>query len=106
MKPRLLIVDDDEEIRTQMKWALNRDYDVTLAEDSAGAVEAFQEKRPPVVLLDLGLPPQPATPEEGLKTLSELLAIDPLTKVVIVSGQGEKEVALRAIGAGAYDFLT
>jgi two-component system NtrC family response regulator len=44
-------------------------------------------------------------PEEGLATLSELLALDRLAKVVIITGQGEKDVALRAIGLGAYDFL-
>ena len=58
-----------------------------------------------MVLLDLGLPPQPGNPEEGLAALSELLALNRLAKVVIITGQGEKEVALRAIGAGAYDFL-
>lgn len=105
MKPKLLIVDDDEEIRTQMKWALAQDYNITLAEDNPSAMEAFRAIRPPVVLLDLGLPPQPANPEEGLRTLSELLNIESTTKVVIITGQGEKEVALRAIGAGAYDFL-
>lgn len=62
-------------------------------------------EQPAVVLLDLGLPPQPANPEEGLATLSEMLAVDRLAKVVIITGQGEKEVVLRAIGAGAYDFL-
>lgn len=104
-KPRLLIVDDDEEIRTQMKWALGGDYALSLAGDRAQALELFREQRPAVVLLDLGLPPQPATPDEGLATLSELLAIDPITKVVIVSGQGEKATAMRAIGLGAYDFF-
>jgi two-component system NtrC family response regulator len=58
-----------------------------------------------VVLLDLGLPPQPANPEEGLAALSEILAADRLAKIVIITGQNEKEVALRAVGAGAYDFL-
>ncbi len=106
MNPKLLIVDDDEEIRTQMKWALAKDYDVALAENRATAVEMFRAAQPMVVLLDLGLPPHPNTAEEGLATLSELLTINPLVKVVIVSGQGEKENALRAIGAGAYDFLT
>ncbi|MEY4917065.1 MAG: Transcriptional regulatory protein ZraR, partial [Verrucomicrobiota bacterium] len=106
MNPKLLIVDDDEEIRTQMKWALAKDYDVALAENRTAAVETFRTAQPMVVLLDLGLPPHPNTAEEGLATLSELLTINPLVKVVIVSGQGEKENALRAIGAGAYDFLT
>ena len=106
MNPKLLIVDDDEEIRTQMKWALAKDYDVSLAEDRASALENFRAAQPAVVLLDLGLPPNPSNPEEGLAILSDLLALDRLVKVVIISGQGEKENALRAIGAGAYDFLS
>src|ERR1700694_1942291 len=106
MNPKLLIVDDDEEIRTQMKWALTQDYEVVLAEDRASAVSAFQEHRPAVVLLDLGLPPHPGTPEEGLAVLSEIAGHDQFTKVIIGSGQGERNNALQAIGAGAYDFLT
>jgi len=105
MKPPLLIVDDDEEIRTQLKWALTKDYDVQLAEDRAGAVEAFKASRPLVTMLDLGLPPRPNEPVEGLAVLEEVLAADPSAKVIIVSGQGEKENAVQAVGAGAYDFL-
>jgi two-component system NtrC family response regulator len=58
-----------------------------------------------VTLLDLGLPPRPNEPEEGLAVLSAVLALDPLAKVIVVSGQGDKQNALRAVGAGAYDFL-
>jgi two-component system, NtrC family, response regulator len=105
MNPTLLIVDDDDEIRTQMKWALAKDYEILLAEDRPRAIESFRSAHPLVVLLDLGLPPHPGDPEEGLATLSELLALDRLAKVVIITGQGEKEIALRAIGSGAYDFL-
>jgi two-component system NtrC family response regulator len=105
MKPRLLIVDDDEEIRTQMKWGLAQEYDVLLAEDRRTAMALFSEQRPLVALLDLGLPPRPAEPVEGLETLSEMLSQDNLAKVIIISGQGEKDNALRAVGAGAYDFL-
>jgi len=105
MKPKLLIVDDDEEIRTQMKWALGGDYEVFQAESRSSALEVFRTERPAAVLLDLGLPPHPNNPEEGLAVLTELLAQDRLVKVIIISGQGEKENALRAIGAGAYDFL-
>jgi len=105
MNPKLLIVDDDDEIRTQMKWALAKDYDIVLAEDRPSALEMFRSAKPSVVLLDLGLPPQSGNPEEGLATLSELIASDRLIKVVIITGQAEKEIALRAIGAGAYDLL-
>jgi two-component system NtrC family response regulator len=105
MKPTLLIVDDDEDIRAQMKWALTADYEVVMAGDRSGAVAAFEANRPLVTLLDLGLPPRPNDPEEGLATLSSLLEADPLSKVIIVSGQGDKQNAMRAVGSGAYDFL-
>lgn len=105
MKPKLLIVDDDEEIRTQMRWALAPDYEVVLAADRATALDVFRAERPTVVLLDLGLPPHAGTPQEGLAALAEMLAHDRTTKVVIVSGQAEKSAALEAIGAGAYDFV-
>ena len=105
MKPELLIVDDDEEIRSQMRWALEADYEVHLAEDQASALEAFKKRRPPVVLLDLGLPPWPGDPREGLATLAQLLALDSRVKVIIITGQTEKAVALHAIGEGASDFL-
>jgi len=104
-KTRLLIVEDDEDIRTQMKWALGSDYEVLTAGDRAGALAAFTADHPLVTLLDLGLPPRPNEPEEGLAVLSAVLALDPLAKVIVVSGQGEKQNALRAVGAGAYDFL-
>ncbi len=88
-----------------MKWALLDDYDAVLAEDRPSAVEAFGREKPPVVLLDLGLPPHPGNPQEGLAALSDLLSQDPLAKIVIITGQSEKENALQAIGQGAYDFL-
>jgi two-component system NtrC family response regulator len=105
MKPQLLIVDDDEEIRTQMKWALAKDYEILTADNRASAIEIFRSSRLATVLLDLGLPPRPTLPDEGLATLAELQALDRLVKVVIISGQGERDVALQAVGTGAYDFL-
>src|SRR5207249_11778462 len=72
----------------------------------AGGVAAWREQRPSVVLLDLGLRPTDAGPEEGMAALSEMLALDSLAKIIIITGQAEKKNALQAIGAGAYDFLT
>ena len=105
MKPRLLIVDDDEAIRTQKKWALSQDYDVCFAEDRRGAVEAFEANSPAVTLLDLGLPPRPNECDEGMAALSDILAIDSTAKVIVISGQSEKQNAIQAVGSGAYDFL-
>jgi two-component system NtrC family response regulator len=104
MKHALLIVDDDEEIRTQMKWALHGDYEVLMAEDRPSALKAFSASHPAVVLLDLGLPPSPGDPTEGLRTLAEILQADPQTKVIVITGQGEKPVALQAVGEGAHYF--
>ncbi|MDQ6912859.1 MAG: PEP-CTERM-box response regulator transcription factor [Verrucomicrobiota bacterium] len=105
MKPTVLIVDDDEEIRTQMKWALSQDYEVSFAENRPDAVEIFRTTSPVITLLDLGLPPHPNDSDEGLATLSDILSRDDSAKVIIVSGQGDKTNALKAVGAGAYDFL-
>jgi len=105
MKPKVLIVDDDEAIRTQMKWALTQDYEVHFAEDRKGALEVFKANSPAVTLLDLGLPPHPNQSDEGLAALSGLLEVDATAKVIVISGQSEKQNALQAVGEGAYDFL-
>src|SRR5262245_34127094 len=88
-----------------MRWALTGDYDVILAENRRDALELFRARQPSVVLLDLGLPPEPTKPTEGFLALAELLGRDHQIKVIIISGQAEKENALRAIAEGAYDFI-
>jgi two-component system, NtrC family, response regulator len=105
IKPRLLIVDDDEDIRSQLKWAMSGEYEVELAMDGASAVQVFNQARPIVALVDLGLPPNPADPSVGLSLISELLALDRMLKIIVITGQSEKSVALKAVGSGAYDFL-
>ena len=104
-KQKLLIVDDDENLRTQMKWALTGDYEVLLAEDRPTALNAVAKEKPAVITLDLGLPPKPAGVEEGFAALADILAGYPRTKVIIITGRGEKEHALQAVGQGAYDFF-
>jgi len=105
MKPTILIVDDDEEIRTQMKWALGGEYELRMAGHRTEAVEAFRKEPPALTLLDLGLPPRTNDATEGLAALSEFLAFDSAAKIIIISGQGERQNAIEAVGAGAYDFL-
>jgi two-component system NtrC family response regulator len=103
-KPKLLIVDDDEGIRTQLKYALRDDYTLYLAQDRTQAMSIFHEMEPVVVSLDLGLPPDAEGVAEGLKTLDEILRAAPATKVVIVTGNGEREHALKAVQIGAFDY--
>jgi two-component system, NtrC family, response regulator len=105
-RPKLLIVDDDADIRSQMKWALEEEYSILQAEDRETAVEVVRREKPPLVCLDLGLPPLPADVEEGFRVLEEILALSPLAKVAVITGQGDRENALRAIGQGACDFFS
>ena len=104
-KLKLLIIEDDPSIATQMKWALAQDYEIFLAEDRASALEILGKERPHVVTLDLGLPPNPGEVQEGFLALAEMLSQDGLVKVIVITGQGEKDYALKAIGEGAYDFF-
>ncbi len=104
-KPKLLIVDDDESIQLAMKWAFVEDFEILLAGNRKEALDLFRRDRPVLVTLDLGLPPNPNGTEEGFLTLAALTEADPFVKVIIISGQGEKQNALNAIGQGAYDFF-
>ena len=104
-KPGILIIDDDDEVRTQMKWALRQHYDVLLAEDRQSALKQLKEHRPAVVTLDLGLPPSPGDTREGFAALADLLHSDPSLKVIVITGQGEKSNGVQAIAQGAYDFF-
>ncbi|MBB5684427.1 PEP-CTERM-box response regulator transcription factor [Sphingobium boeckii] len=102
-KPKLLIIEDDEGLQRQLRWAYD-DYEVIVAGDRTSAIAALRAEEPVVVTLDLGLPPDPDGTSEGFATLSEILALKPDTKVIVASGHGAQESALRAISGGAYDF--
>lgn len=104
--PRLLIIDDDEQIRTQMKWALVQEFDVSLAMDGGQAMEAIEAATFPLVLLDLGLPPDPEGTAEGLRLLGSILGRDPAAKVIVLTGNPDRSAALSAVSMGAHDFFT
>jgi two-component system NtrC family response regulator len=101
--PVLLVVEDDEGLQRQLKWAYEG-YRVVIAGDRATAIEQVRAHEPAVVTLDLGLPPDQDGTAEGFATLTEILALMPDTKVIVASGHGARESALRAIALGAYDF--
>jgi two-component system NtrC family response regulator len=101
--PVLLIVEDDEGLQRQLKWAYEG-YRIVAAMDRQSAIDAMRLHEPAVVTLDLGLPPDPDGTDEGFATLSEILRLKPDTKVIVASGHGARESALRAIALGAYDF--
>ena len=102
-KPKLLIVEDDEGLQAQLKWAYD-DYDVVIAGNRDAALAAMRSEEPAVVTLDLGLPPDPDGTSEGFAVLDAIMEMKPDTKVVVASGHGARESALQAIERGAYDF--
>lgn len=103
-KRLILVVDDDPNIRKQMKWALMKEYEVILAGDRQTALALSQEHTPGVMTLDLGLPPDQDGSTEGLRTLQEMLQFNPAMKIIVITGNQEKSNALKAIDIGAYDF--
>ncbi|MES9869280.1 MAG: PEP-CTERM-box response regulator transcription factor [Sedimenticola sp.] len=99
----ILIVEDDEGIQSQLKWCFD-DYEVVVAGERIEAIEQLRRYQPAVVLLDLGLPPDPGGATEGIATLEEILSIAPDTKVIVVTGNNDHDNAVKCIGQGAYDF--
>src|SRR5690349_2668265 len=102
-KPKLLIVEDDEGLQRQLRWAYD-DYEVLVASDRNAAVDLIRAAEPAVVTLDLGLPPDPDGVTEGFATLDTILSLKPQTKVIVATGHGAHESALRAVASGAYDY--
>ena len=101
----LLIVEDDIALQKQMKWAFDG-YESIVASDRASAIVELRRCEPAVVTMDLGLPPNPDDPTEGLRLLEEIHALAPDTKVIVLTGQNDRTNALKAIALGAHDFCT
>ena len=99
----LLIVEDDPGLQKQLKWSLDQ-YEIILASNRVEAIAALRRFMPPVVTLDLGLPPDPTNASEGLATLKEILELSPHTKIIVVTGNDDRSNAIEAIARGAYDF--
>ena len=102
-KDKLLIIEDDPGLQSQLKWSFE-DFDTAVAEDREGALAQLRRFEPPVVTLDLGLPPDPGGVSVGFGLLEEILALAPDTKVIVVTGHNDRTNAMRAIAMGAYDF--
>jgi len=102
-KPTLLVIEDDEGLQAQLKWAYD-DFEVVIAGDRDSAIAALRSEAPAVVTLDLGLPPDPDGTSEGFAVLDAIMELKPDTKVIVASGHGARESALKAIEHGAYDF--
>ncbi len=101
--PKILVVDDDPGIRAQLKWGIEG-FEVITADSREAALELLEEYHPPLVTLDLGLPPCEDGTQEGYAALKAILEKAPDTRVVVVSGSGEKENAELSRDRGAFEF--
>ena len=101
---RLLIVEDDPGLQSQMRWCFSDQIEVSVAADRDSALTALRRMEPQVITLDLGLPPDAGGASEGFALLEEILRLAPMTKVIVVTGREDKENAVKAIGMGASDF--
>ncbi len=100
---QVLIVEDDEGLQRQLKWSLS-EYDVLIANNKEEAIALVRRYKPEVVTLDLGLPPDPANVSEGFATLEEILSLVPETKIIVITGNDDRDNAIKAVTMGAYDF--
>jgi two-component system NtrC family response regulator len=104
MKKKLLIIEDENSVAKQLRWGLDKEYEITTVSDADQARPLLASGVFPVATLDLGLPPYPDTPQQGLELLEEIASIAPHTRVIVITGNAEEENAVKAIALGAADF--
>ena len=103
---KLVIIEDNQDIRNQLRWGLAKEYEVFVAGDRLEALTLIKKHVPKVITLDLGLPPDETGCEEGFRCLEEILHRAPATKVIMITGNEDRENALRAVQSGAYDYYS
>jgi len=103
---KILVVDDEEWIRNQVKWALSKDYEVFLAGDVTSAMKITSEEKPDLIMLDISLTPDMGAGVEGIKLLQDILILDDTLKVIMITGNDTRENARKCVALGAYDFYS
>jgi len=101
-KSIILIVDDEEGIRSQIKWALSDEYRVFDAKTAEESLEILKREIPNLVTLDITLSPHGDL--DGIRILEKIIQFDSRIKIIMITGHEEKEIALKAIQLGAYDY--
>src|SRR5215471_12541466 len=107
MKANILVVDDDNGIRTLLAEVLaSNDYKVSEADSSAAVQKALSGEQPDVVVLDVKLGQEKEEERAGLDLLPQIKKRWPDTEVIMLTGQGTVEMAMEAGRRGAYNFLS
>ena len=104
MNPKILLVDDEENILKQMRWALEPDYQVLTSSIEGEALSLFEKEKPAVVTLDLSLNPHNPADLGGMRLLEQILSQEPSTRAIVVTGNDDEQNALRAVRLGAFDY--
>src|SRR4030095_11755530 len=104
VKPKILLVDDEENILKQMRWALEPDYDVFTISNEGEAMSTFEKEKPAVVTLDLSLNPHNPADLGGMRLLEQILSQEPSTRAIVVTGSDDEQNALRAVRLGAFGY--
>lgn len=102
-KPVLLLVEDDVGLQKQLKWHFDR-YAVVIANNREEALTMVRLHQPPVILQDLGLPPDDEGVEEGFRCISEVSSLLPSSKIIVMTGNADNDNAVKAVAMGAYDY--
>ncbi len=105
MKPRILIVDDDDAITKQLFWTLNEEYEVVTANDMKTALRRMAIYEPAVAIVDLHMPPEMDSPEVGLRILEYIKSHFPDSKVLVMTSENSFEIRKACYAAGADEFL-
>jgi DNA-binding NtrC family response regulator len=99
---QVLVVDDEQYVcKALRKFFEGKGYTVLEAFSGEEALETYKRERPNVVMLDIRMPGM-----DGLETLRELKSIDPGVSVIMITAVHEENIALEAMGEGAFDYIT
>ncbi len=101
-KKKILIIDDEEGIRDQFKWSLKQDYEVLVAGNAEEGIKLFKSEHPDLVVSDIALSGN--GDQDGLQLFEDIQLLDSMAKVIIITGNEQKGLALKAVQMGAYDF--
>lgn len=100
-KPRILVCEDEESVRAAIRLVLERDYELSFAEDGEQALTQVTSHPVELILLDIKLPKV-----DGLEILKTAMAQSPAPRVLMLTAYQSAELAQRAIQAGALDYVT
>lgn len=101
MPAKILVVDDEEDLRSTIRALLEGEFEVLEAADGRAAVEAVRRERPRLVLLDVAMPAM-----SGLDALRAIRAVDPDALVVMLTSESDLETAKKALDIGAAAYVT